>query len=108
MRRLRFGVLLPTGLSGVAHADFFSDSHATLETRNVYFNRDYDLNFERLGVPGLSVMSRYISGSEAQVGAVSGQEWERDTEVKYVIQSGTFKKLGPAGTWCNLSFLVQP
>ncbi|NVZ53662.1 OprD family porin [Pseudomonas sp. B6002] len=53
----------------------------------------YDLNFERLGVPGLSVMSRYISGSEARVGAMSGQEWERDTEVKYVIQSGTFKNL---------------
>lgn len=53
----------------------------------------YDLNFDRLGVPGLSFMSRYISGNEAQVGAVSGQEWERDTEVKYVIQSGTFKNL---------------
>ncbi len=53
----------------------------------------YDLNFERLGMPGLSFMSRYISGNEAQVGAVSGQERERDTEVKYVIQSGTFKNL---------------
>lgn len=53
----------------------------------------YDLNFERLGVPGMSVMSRYVSGSEAQVGAVSGQEWKRDTEVKYVIQTGTFKNL---------------
>lgn len=53
----------------------------------------YDLNFDRLGVPGLSFLSRYISGNEAQVGAVSGQEWERDTEVKYVIQSGTFKNL---------------
>lgn len=53
----------------------------------------YDLNFDRLGVPGLTFMSRYISGSEAQVGAAQGQEWERDTEVKYVIQSGTFKNL---------------
>jgi hypothetical protein len=56
----------------------------------------YDFDFEHLGIPGLTVMSRYISGDNAQVPGVAGkgQEWERNTEVKYVIQSGTFKDLG--------------
>lgn len=53
----------------------------------------YDFDFQRLGIPGLTVLSRYIAGEHAQVPGVAakGQEWERDTEVKYVIQSGTFK-----------------
>ena len=41
MSTLRFGALLLVGVSAVAQADFFSDSHATFETRNVYFNRDF-------------------------------------------------------------------
>ncbi|EJZ58958.1 OprD [Pseudomonas fluorescens R124] len=51
----------------------------------------YDFDFERLGIPGLTFMSRYIDADHAQVAGKTGQEWERNTEVKYVIQSGTFK-----------------
>ncbi|MGB3127579.1 MAG: OprD family porin [Pseudomonas sp.] len=55
----------------------------------------YDVNFEALGMPGLTVMSRYVRGDDARVSAMPGpgQEWERDTEVKYVIQRGSFKNL---------------
>ncbi|NWB88236.1 OprD family porin [Pseudomonas gingeri] len=55
----------------------------------------YDYDFESMGIPGLTFMSRYISGDHAQVPGVSGrgQEWERNTEVRYMIQSGAFKNL---------------
>jgi hypothetical protein len=55
----------------------------------------YDFNFAGLGIPGLTLMNRYLSGNNARVPGVAGQgqEWERNTEVKYVIQNGTFKNL---------------
>ncbi|MHA6492823.1 OprD family porin [Pseudomonas borbori] len=53
----------------------------------------YDYDFGRLGVPGLSFMTRYIKGSDAQISGsdATGGEWERDIEVKYVVQSGPLK-----------------
>ncbi|QNH79000.1 OprD family porin [Pseudomonas protegens] len=52
----------------------------------------YDYDFAKLGVPGLSFMTRYISGDNiALKNGDTGKEWERNTEVKYVVQSGTFK-----------------
>lgn len=53
----------------------------------------YDFDFERLGIPGLTFMSRYVDGDHAQVAGKTGEEWERNTEVKYVFQSGTLKNL---------------
>ncbi len=54
----------------------------------------YDYNFAGLGIPGLTLMNRYISGDNVHVGAVSdGKEWSRETELAYVVQSGTFKNL---------------
>jgi hypothetical protein len=40
-------------------------------------------------------MSRYISGDNAEAPGVvgKGNEWEHNTEVRYVIQDGTFKNL---------------
>ncbi|WP_058976055.1 OprD family porin [Pseudomonas syringae] len=55
----------------------------------------YDHNFAALGVPGLTFMSRYVSGDNALVaGSNSGKEWERDTDIGYVIQSGSLKNVG--------------
>lgn len=52
----------------------------------------YDFDFAKLGVPGLSFMTRYLSGDNiALKNGDTGKEWERNTEVKYVVQSGTFK-----------------
>lgn len=53
----------------------------------------YDYDFKALGVPGLSFFTRYINGDHIQVPGsnAQGKEWERDTELKYQVQSGTFK-----------------
>lgn len=53
----------------------------------------YDYDFKALGVPGLSFFTRYINGDHIKVpGSLDeGKEWERDTELKYQVQSGTFK-----------------
>ncbi|AEV65090.1 OprD family porin [Pseudomonas ogarae] len=55
----------------------------------------YDYNFAALGIPGLTFMSRYVQGDNALVGGSNtGKEWERDTDIGYVIQSGSLKNLG--------------
>ena len=53
----------------------------------------YDYDFKALGVPGLTFFTRYINGDSIKVpgSQAEGQEWERDTEFKYQVQSGTFK-----------------
>ena len=56
----------------------------------------YDYNFAGLGIPGLSLMTRYISGDNVDLGANrdEGKEWERNTDITYVIQEGPLKNLG--------------
>ncbi|MGE7993242.1 OprD family porin [Pseudomonas sp. NPDC089554] len=55
----------------------------------------HDFNFVTLGIPGLTMMNRYISGRDIHSGAVSdGKEWVRESELAYVIQGGPFKNLG--------------
>ena len=46
------------------------------------------------GIPGLTLMNRYISGYNVHTATVSdGKEWARETELAYVIQSGSLKNL---------------
>jgi hypothetical protein len=53
----------------------------------------YDYNFAAMGVPGLTFMTRYVKGED--IGADgNGKEWERDTDIGYVMQSGALKNLG--------------
>ena len=56
----------------------------------------YDYNFAGLGIPGLNLMTRYVSGSNIYMGASEsrGNEWERDTDIGYVFQDGPMKNLG--------------
>lgn len=53
----------------------------------------YDYDFKAMGINGLSVMTRYVNGDNIKVAGSDseGKEWERDSEVKYVVQAGTFK-----------------
>ncbi|EKT4469184.1 OprD family porin [Pseudomonas putida] len=53
----------------------------------------YDYDFKALGVPGLTFFTRYINGDHIKVpgSTAEGKEWERDTELKYQVQGGTFK-----------------
>jgi hypothetical protein len=53
----------------------------------------YDYNFAAVGIPGLTFMTRYVKGED--IGADgNGKEWERDTDIGYVMQSGALKNLG--------------
>ena len=55
----------------------------------------YDYNFAAVGVPGLTFMTRYITGDNVQRTAPGeGKEWERNTDIAYVVQDGTLKGLG--------------
>lgn len=65
------------------------------EARERSWQARYDYDFAKVGIPGLTFMSRYISGDNAEVPGVvgKGNEWERNAEVRYVIQDGTFKNL---------------
>ncbi|MDH4554290.1 OprD family porin [Pseudomonas sp. BN417] len=52
----------------------------------------YDYDFASLGIPGLSFMTRYVSGDGVKQGAVrDGREWERDSDLAYVVQSGPLR-----------------
>jgi hypothetical protein len=55
----------------------------------------YDYNFASVGVPGLTFMTRYIRGDDAEVAGSDdhGGEWERNIEFKYVVQNGPLKDL---------------
>ena len=69
--------------------DFGNVSERSWQTR-------YDYNFASLGLPGLTFMTRYLTGDNIDLGAgrPEGKEWERDTDISYVIQSGMLKNLG--------------
>ncbi|MDD0975727.1 OprD family porin [Pseudomonas fontis] len=58
----------------------------------------YDLNMASYGVPGLSFMTRYITGDNIQLrddegGNKEGKEHEWNVEAKYVLQEGPAKDL---------------
>ncbi|WP_313054520.1 OprD family porin [Pseudomonas lopnurensis] len=67
-----------------------------------YANKDenswqlrYDYNFAGVGLPGLNFMTLYASGDNIDLGmAKEGKEWERNTVLSYVVQSGSLKNLG--------------
>lgn len=53
----------------------------------------YGYDFARLGVPGLTFSTRYLSGNDGKSNTTV-KEWERDAEIAYVVQQGTLKGLG--------------
>ena len=56
----------------------------------------YDFNFASVGIPGLTFMTRYLTGDNIDLGAgkADGKEWERNTDIAYVFQDGVLKSLG--------------
>ncbi len=56
----------------------------------------YDFNFASIGIPGLTFMTRYLTGDNIDRGdgVSDGREWERDMDLAYVVQSGPLKNLG--------------
>lgn len=66
----------------------------------------YDYDFAALGIPGLTFNVRYVTWDEVDPAHISsvkarglrasggeGEEWERTTDLSYVVQSGTFKNV---------------
>ncbi|WP_420793383.1 OprD family porin [Pseudomonas rubra] len=87
------------GTSGGTLAnDSYNSSFDNAQERSWQLRHDY--NFAGLGVPGLTLMNRYISGDNVHTGAITdGKEWARESELAYVIQSGTLKSL--SAKWRN-------
>ncbi|WP_264311958.1 OprD family porin [Pseudomonas putida] len=73
--------------NSIARSDFNAEDEKSWQAR-------YDLNFAEFGVPGLTFMTRYARGTGATTRTTdNGKEWERDIDVKYVMQSGPAKDL---------------
>lgn len=72
--------------------DMFNGNFSNADERS--WQVRYDYNFAAMGVPGLLAMVRYGHGDNATTKqGTNGQEWERDTEIGYTVQSGSFKNL---------------
>ncbi|MGO2711754.1 OprD family porin [Pseudomonas helleri] len=72
--------------------DMFNGNFSNADERS--WQARYDYNFAAMGVPGLLAMVRYGHGSNATTKqGTNGKEWERDTEIGYTVQSGSFKNL---------------
>lgn len=61
----------------------------------------YDFNFAAVGIPGLTFMTRYLSGDDFGANG-DGKEWERDTDIGYTFQEGALKNLNLK--WRNATF----
>ncbi|CEL27960.1 OprD family porin [Pseudomonas fluorescens] len=81
------------GTSGGTLAnDSYNASYDNAQERSWQVRHDY--NFVALGIPGLTLMNRYISGENVHTGTITdGKEWGRESELGYTVQSGTLKDL---------------
>ncbi|AYC32444.1 OprD family porin [Pseudomonas cavernae] len=82
------------GTSGGTLAnDSYNSSYDNAKERSWQLRHDY--NFVGLGIPGLTLMNRYISGDHAQFknGTQDGEEWGRESELAYTVQNGALKNL---------------
>ncbi|WP_438300914.1 OprD family porin [Pseudomonas sp. NMS19W] len=81
------------GTSGGTLAnDSYNSSYDNAQERSWQIRHDY--NFAALGIPGLTLMNRYISGDNVHTGTITdGKEWGRESELGYTVQSGTLKNL---------------
>lgn len=87
------GWMRVNGSSGGTLAnDSFNSSYDNAKERSWQVRYDYD--FAGFDIPGLTFMTRYISGDNIHVGTITdGKEWGRESELAYTIQSGLFKTL---------------
>nr|WP_282615332.1 OprD family porin [Pseudomonas violetae] len=89
------------GTSGGTLAnDSYNSSYDNAKEKSWQLRHDY--NFVALGIPGLTMMNRYISGDNVHTGAITeGKEWGRESELAYTVQSGALKNLNVK--WRNAS-----
>ncbi|MGE8065686.1 OprD family porin [Pseudomonas sp. NPDC089569] len=81
------------GTSGGTLAnDSYNSSYDNAREKSWQVRHDY--NFVALGIPGLTLMNRYISGDNVHTGTITdGKEWGRESELGYTVQSGALKDL---------------
>ena len=81
------------GTSGGTLAnDSYNASYDNAQEKSWQLRHDY--NFVAVGIPGLTLMNRYISGDNVHTGTITnGKEWGRESELAYTVQSGTLKDL---------------
>jgi imipenem/basic amino acid-specific outer membrane pore len=73
--------------NSVQYSDFLGKDERSWQAR-------YDIDMATFGVPGLSFMTRYVTGDNIDVGSgTDAKEHELDLEAKYVIQEGAAKDL---------------
>jgi hypothetical protein len=89
------------GTSGGTLAnDSYNSSYDNAQEKSWQLRHDY--NFVAIGVPGLTLMNRYIRGSNVHTGTITdGKEWGRESELGYTVQSGALKDLNVK--WRNSS-----
>ncbi|MCQ6258809.1 OprD family porin [Pseudomonas hefeiensis] len=87
------GWMRVNGTSGGTLAnDSYNSSYDNAEERSWQVRHDF--NFAAVGVPGLTLMNRYISGDNVHTGTITdGKEWGRESELAYTVQSGALKSL---------------
>ncbi len=73
--------------------DSFTNDYGNPNERSWQIRHDY--NFAGLGIPGLTLMNRYISGDSIHTaaGRKDGEEWGRESELAYTLQEGALKDL---------------
>jgi len=77
---------------GSAANDTYNGSFDNARERSWQVRYDYD--FASMGIPGLTLMTRYLKGTNVHVGNIDdGEEWNRETQLSYVVQSGPLKAL---------------
>ena len=62
----------------------------------------YDFDFARVGVQGLTFMTRYVRGDQVDLAVGEGREWERNTDIAYAFGDGPLKNLKV--TWRNAPY----
>lgn len=87
--------------NSIQYSDFNSPKERSWMVR-------YDLNMATYGIPGLTFMTRYAKGTDADYSNANSvymrrdadgnpltdqKRWERDIEVKYVVQTGSIKDM---------------
>ena len=86
------------GLPYISGATVYSFSNVGIgkfiEEQEKTWMASYAYNFAAAGIPGLTFMTRYLSGDNGRSGDDGLAEWERDIELAYVVQAGVAKGLG--------------
>ncbi len=76
--------------------------HHFLRAKEDSWQLRYDYDFAAIGLPGLTLMTRYVSGDNFTIAGQAAKEWERNLDIGYVVQSGPLKNLSLR--WRNVTY----